>query len=191
MVWRPASRRQWYRLGLVTLALTTVGIAALLGAATTADAQTDLSVGSLNVTGVNDTVSGNVTDATVSATLDYKLDVPDADRRIVRLEAGPTANDTALLDYTQRETDGAATGTVTLSGSLFEHRKYSTVTLTPDRAATHTTQFVVVAEIEVTRSDGDPVTTTVEDTVTLTLADDGTLVADIGGSGEVSIQTDG
>jgi len=78
-------------------------------------------------------------------------------------------------------------------GSVLPHhgRTGGAVSSTFTRAGETTTDLVAQAEIEVTRSDGsDPVTHTVTDDVTLRLTDDGQLVAEIGGTGEVSIQTD-
>ena len=191
MQWQPATQRQWRRLGIVAAALAVLGTVALLGAAGTANADVQLQTDSLDVAGVNKTVSGNVTDATLSTTLNYQTDVPDSDRRIIRLKAGPSTDNLETIDYTQREVSDSTSGTVTLSGSLTDHPDISADALNPQRAGETTTDLVVQAEIEVTRSDGsDPVTHTVTDDVTLQLTDDGQLVAEVGGTGEVVVETD-
>lgn len=189
MQWQPATKEQWYSLAIITVLLTAVGGLALLGAGQ-ADAQTNIDVDTLNVTGENRTLPGNVTDATLETTLSYNTDVPNADRRTIRLKAGPVDGDTTLIDYTSRSIDGETSGTVVLSGSLMDHPELTADSLQPAQAGTTTAEIQVVAEIEVTRPDGEPVVTERRDTVTLTLRDDGTLVAEIGGTGSVTVQTD-
>jgi hypothetical protein len=192
LTWQPASRRQWYRLGAVAFGLALLGAGALTVATTTADAQTTLTVDSLDVAGTNQTVDGDVTDATLSTTLDYQVDVPDAERRTVRLKAGPSRGALELVDYqTESVTDGAASGSVTLDGSLTDHPQISAADINPAVAATETTEVVVQAEIEVQRENGETVTDTRTDTVTLSLTDGTELEAAIGGSGAVTIETDG
>lgn len=191
MTWQPTTRRQWHRLGLIAVALAVVGVAALAGATATADADVSMQTDSLDIPSVNKTVSGNVTDATLSTTLSYQTDVPDADRRIIKLKAGPTRDNLELLDYTQQSVSDSTSGTVTLSGSLLDHPQLTADVLNPARAGQTTTDLVVQAEIEVSRTDGkDAVTHTVTDDVTLQLTDDGQLVAQIGGTGEVDVATD-
>lgn len=188
--WQPATKRQWTSLAIITVLLTAVGGLALLGAGQ-ADAQTNIDVDGLNVTGENRTISGNVTDATLETTLSYNTDVPDADRRTIKLKAAPEDDTPQLIDYTSRSIDGETSGTVILSGSLMEDTQLTQTTLQPAQAGTTTTEIVVVATIEVTRPDGEAVTTERRDTVTLTLRDDGSLVAEVGGTGSVTVETDG
>jgi hypothetical protein len=193
MVWQPAGesqRQQWYRLGLLALVVATGSIAFTLAGTSTAGAQSDLSFNDLNVSGVNKTVEGNVTGATVQTQLDYKTDVPGADRRVIRLEAGPTANNTVALDYNNSAIeDGTTQGTVTLSGDVFRHKALNTTRLTPARGETTTTEIVVAAEITMSRPEKPDVTRRITEPVTLTLTDDGGAMARLGGSGSVTINT--
>ena len=187
------TERQWYRYGLLALGIATLALAVLLLTASPAGAsnQTDLDVGNLTVDGVNKTLEGNITGANVTTTLNYEIDVEDASRRVVRLKVGPTANDTTTLDFSNADvTADQTTGTVTLSGSLFEHADLNASALTPAHDKTRTTEIVVVAEITVTTTDGETIETVVERPVDISLTDPGGPIARLGGTGNVTVQTD-
>lgn len=188
------TERQWYRYALIALGLTTLVIAAVLMGAGSASANTntDLAVEDLTIDGANKTLQGNVTGATVETTLNYEIDVADASRRVVRLKVGPTANDTTTLDFSNADVTADQTdGTVTLSGSLFDHESLNASMLTPAHDQTRTTEVVVVAEITVTTTDGETVETVVERPVDISLTDPGGPIARLGGTGAVTVQTDG
>jgi len=186
--WRPTTRKEWYKLGVVTLWLSVIGVTALMVGAMSADAQT--SVGGFTVDDVNRTVSGNVSDVTVSSDITYNHDVPDAERRIIRLQIGTSSDDLETIGYRNtRDVAGTDSGTVTLSGSALEHSGVSAADVDPALADSETTTLVVAANITVYRSNGETVTNTATDTVTLTLSDDNELSAEVGGSGSVSVST--
>jgi hypothetical protein len=186
------TEREWYRIGLTALAVVAVGLAGLHVATADAGAQTDLSMDTLEVAGVNDTITGNVTGATLTTTLQYETGVPNADERIIRLKAGPDADSLQLIDYTRREgVTGQSTGTIELSGDLLANTALSASDLDPATGTTETTEIVVQAEIEVTRPDGPPVTHTIRDTATVTVTDSGEVTATLGGTGDITIHTDG
>jgi hypothetical protein len=187
--WQPATdRRVLFASALAVTLATTAGGAALLapGAAATASMTLD----TLSVAGVNETVSGNVSDVRISTTLDYNHSVPDASRRIVKLRVGPSADNMTLLDYQQtRDPAGTASGSVTLAGTLLDHQGWTADTFDPGVANTTSREVVVEAVIEVHRSNGQVVSHTVMDTATVTLSDDAELTATIGGSGSITVST--
>lgn len=188
--WQPATRRQWYRLGIVAAALALVGAGALTIATTTADAQTDLRLDSLAVDDVNQTVDGEVSGLTLAADVDYSHEVPDATRRVVTLKVGPSEGDLSTVDYRNaRDPAGTDSGTVALEGNVFDATDLSPDDVAPATASTETTELVVAAEIEIQRANGKAVTRTVTDTVTLELHDDATLSASVGGTGTVTVET--
>jgi len=189
--WQPATRRQVYRLGIIALTLALVGTGALAVATTTAGAQTSLDMGTMDVADVNRSVSGDVSDATISADLAYSHNVPDAERRVVKLKAGPSKTDLETIDYVnERDITGTDSGTVTLSGSVLDS-SLTADEIDPALAATNEAEVVVQAEIEVTRANGETVTKTVTDTATLRLTDDEKLTASIGGDGDLTVETSG
>lgn len=186
--WQPATTR-----GVPIVIATAVLLAAVGGAAVmapSAEAQADLTLDTLSVSGANQTVGGNVTDVMLSTTLDYQHDVPDATRRIVKLKAGPSADDLTLLDYQQvRDPAGTASGSVTLSGSVLDHSAWTADTFAPGIANTTSQEVVVQAVVEVHRETGDVVRHSVTDTATVTLTDDTELTVSVGGTGNVTVRT--
>jgi hypothetical protein len=189
--WQPATRRTLYGCGIVAIVIAaTAGSALLL--TDDASAQTDMTLDTLNVTGTDRTVSGNVTAVRLTSGLDYQPEVPDATRRIVKLQVGTTTGDFETITYQQtRDPAGTASGSVQLSGSVLDHSALSASDFQPPVANTTSQELVVRAVLEVHRSTGDVVTHTVTDTATVTLHDDGTLSATVGGTGNITVQTDG
>lgn len=191
MAWQPTTTRDWYRVGVTALTLAVVGLAALHVATAQAGAQTDIDMDSLDVAGVNQTVTGNVTGATLTTTLSYETSVPEAQERIIRLKAGPSTDQLTLLDYDrQQSVTGQVSGTIELSGDLLADTALAADDLAPATGATQTTEIVVQADIEVTRPDGPPVTHTIRDTATVRLTDAGTVTATLGGDGTITVHTD-
>lgn len=184
--------RQVYRAGTILVFVAAIGLGILmLGTPTAQGATADLTLGNLTVDGVNRTVSGNVTDVTLTATLDYSFEVPDATQRVVKIQAGADTSSLSTVDYAvQMDPSGTASGTVTLSGSVLSATTLTASDVDPTVASTETTEFVVRAVIEVTRDNGETVTATVTDTVTVTVTDGTELSAQVGGTGNVTVQTD-
>lgn len=176
-----------YRILIIMLAAAVaIGGVVAFGGSTSAEIQFD----GLDVADANETVTSDVSDVTLAATVDYSHDVPDADRRQVKLKAGPTEDDLELVDYQQeRDPAGVASGSVTLSGSLVDLSGFSAEDFNPDLAETSSQEIVVQAVIEVQRANGDPVIHTVTDTATVTIEEGTELSATIGGTGEITIQT--
>lgn len=171
---------------VILLTVTTAGIALGTGTATAAD----VSVEELNIANESRTIGGSVSDVTLSATLGYNHNVPDADRRQVKLLAGRSTDDLELVDYRQtRDPDTNTSGSVTLSGSLFDNTPLSPSDVTPPAAGTTTTEFVVRAVVNIPRANGDAVRHVATDTATLTLTDDAQLSATVGGSGAITVTT--
>jgi cytoskeletal protein RodZ len=192
MYWQPATRQEWYRLGLVAVALALVGAGALTVATTQAQAQTDLALDGLAVDDVNQTVDGEVSALTLTADVDYQHEVPDATRRVVRLKVGTSADDMETVAYRNHaDADGTASGTVTLSGSVFDATTLSPADVTPPVAGSETTTLYVAAELELQRQNGETVTETATDTVTVTLHNGTSLTAEVGGTGTVTVETTG
>jgi len=192
MAWQPAARRRLYRLGIITLVLALIGVGALGIATTSAGAESTLDMTGLDVADVNRTVSGDVSDVTLSVDLSYSHEVPDATRRVIKIQVGPDKDSLTTLDYiNEQDMAGTDSGTVTLSGSILDAQGLTASEIDPALASTNETQVVVQAEIEITRSNGETVTETVTDTATLRLTDGGNLTASIGGSGEFTVETSG
>lgn len=191
MNWQPAARQKYRLLALALTALVVTG-GALAVTSGSAGAQATLDTSEFSVEGANTTTTGNVSDVTLAASVDYSHDVPDATRRIVKLKVGPEGGSTELVDYRQtREPDGTASGTLDLSGSVLEHGELSAESFNPPLAETTSRELVVEAVIEVQRSGGDAVTKTVSDTVTVTVNDGAELTVSLGGSGSVSVKASG
>jgi len=190
--WQPATRQQMYRLALLSLALAVVGASAIAVAATSADGQTSVEMDGLDVADVNRTISGNVTDVTLSADLSYSHDIADTEQRIIKLKAGPSEEELSTISYVvARDAPGTDSGTVTLTGSLLEADGLTASDLDPALASTNETDVVVQAVVEIERADGEVVRRTVMDTAVIRLTDDGELAVSIGGSGGFSVKTDG
>ena len=188
--WQPATRQQWHRLAIIAVALSMIGVGSL-ALAHSAAAQTDVSVDSLEVADLNRTVNGDVTDARLSATLEYSADVPDAERATIRLEAGPRGGTTDMIAYdTVQVTDGEVSGTVTLEGSLTEHPALSAADFDPAVAATEAVDLRINASIEVSRENGQAVSSSAVDTATVTLTDGTNLTASVGGNGQIRVETE-
>jgi len=184
--------RPWqYRLVAIMTGVTLVTVAALLTATAPAAGQSDLELGTLTVSDVNRTVDGDVSDVQIDAQLDYSHDVPDATRRIVTLKAGPSADNLETVTFAQESGPaGTDSGSVSLSGSLTELDAYSASDFDPALADSQTRTVVVAAEIEVRRESGEPVVTQVTEPVTIQLHDGAVLSADVGGSGDITVNTD-
>jgi hypothetical protein len=183
-------RQTAFRVALLAITLTVAagGVVAFSGGSAAADVKLD----SLDVADANKTVTSDVSDVTLSATLSYDHSVPDADRRQVKLKAGPSKDNLELVDYQQaRDPSGTASGTVELSGSLVELSGFSAEDFNPALAETSSQEIVVQAVIEVQRAGGDPVIHTVTDTATVTVQEGTELSAEIGGDGSIQIETSG
>jgi len=192
MDWQPArdSRQQWQRYTIIT-AVVLVGIIGVVAVAAQPSAgQTDLTLDSLDVAGVNQTVDGEVSDVTLSTELDYQHDVPDAERRIITLWVGPSEDSLEQLTFAQESISGdPASGTVELSGSVFDHSEIDAQTVAPELAETKETDLVVQARVEIRRSGGESVVHNVTDTTTLRLTDGAELTATVGGTGDLTVIT--
>jgi len=191
MAWHPApSRQQLYRL-IIVLA---VGLAAGTGAYLATDGQAraaaDLSVDGLQTEDVNRTVAGNVTGATLSADLAYEYTAPDAESVMVALKAGREPSELQTVTFRRQDVAGSGTADVTLQGTLAD-AGIDAHTLDPSVAGETNTTIYVAATITVDRGTADPVTHTTVEPVVLTLRDDATLEATVGGSVTVEIETDG
>jgi len=185
-------KRTAYRL------LTIIGVALLAAAAgialatVPASGQANVSLGSLDVADVNRTTTGDVTDVRVSATLSYAHDVPDADRRLLKLKVGPSPDQLETIDYVQdADPQGTASGTVDLDGSVLDASTLSAADFQPPLAGTTETTVYIGAAVEVRRAGGDPVTATVVEPVSLTLTDSQELTVEIGGTADVTVRDSG
>lgn len=183
--------RPWqYRLLAIMIGLTFVVGGAITAATMPATGQTNVEMGEFRVGDVNETVDGDVSDVTLAADLSYQHDVPDATRRLVKLKVGPDEDNLETVAFVQDDDpSGQDSGTVTLSGSLTDTSAFDAADFDPALAESQTREVVVAATIEVRRANGDPVTTTVTDTVTVTLHDGATLSATVGGSGSIDVAT--
>lgn len=183
--------RPWqYRLLAIMIGLTLVVGGAITAATMPATGQTNVEMGEFRVGDVNETVDGDVSDVTLAADLAYQHDVPDATRRLVKLKVGPDEDNLETVAFVQDDDpSGQDSGTVTLSGSLTDTSAFDAADFDPALAESQTREVVVAATIEVRRANGDPVTTTVTDTVTVTLHDGATLSATVGGSGSINVAT--
>lgn len=184
-------RRQLvYRIGIVLLVL-----AASVGAAIAvsgSSAAASLEMDQLSVSDTSETVTGNVSDVQLSTTLSYEHDVPDADRRQIKLKAGPTQDDLEMVTFRQeRDPAGTASGSVDLTGSVLDVSGFTADDFDPEVASTSSQDIVVQAIIEVQRPDADPVKHIVTDTATVTITDGTQLTATIGGDGSITIETTG
>lgn len=189
-MWQPAlTRRQLYRLAAVCLVVLVASAGALH--ATTDPASADVSTEGLSIADTDRTVGGNVSDVALATTITYDHAVPDATRRVVRIKAGPTENDLALIDYRQtRDPTGTTTGSVDLAGGLVSDGPFEASAFAPPLAGNTTQEVVVQAEIELQRANGDAVTHTTTDTATVTVRDDATLSVSLGGDGGLTVTTE-
>lgn len=179
--------RSVWRIGII-MAVFAVGVGGLaLGMSQPASSQTDLQLDSLQIDDVNRTVSGNVSDVSVSVSLDYQWTVPDATRRIVKLKAGTDPNALQTLTFASTQVTGSGSGSTTLSASLLEDTSLTAADFDPAYAEQTSTEIIVQAVIEVRRASGEAVTQTVTETVLITVHDDGTITAQIGGTGSVDL----
>lgn len=183
--------QQWQYRTLGILIGGTIVVALVIATATVpASGQTNADVGSLDVSGVNKTADGNVSAVTLETDIGYSFDVPDATRRIVSVSVGPSEDNMEQIGFRQDSNPGGQdSGTVSLSGDVTDTSLYSARDFNPELAGSKTTVMVVRATVEVRRANGEPVTATATDTVTVNLEDGATLSADVGGSGEVSVTT--
>lgn len=186
----PNDRRLAYRVTIiaVVIAITAGGMIALSGGSAGAQVSFD----GLDVSDTNQTVTSDVSDVQLSTTVQYEHDVPDADRRQIKLKAGPSKDALELVDYRQaRDPAGVASGSVELSGSLVELSGFTADDFNPALADTSSKEIVIQAVIEVQRTNGDPVIHTVTDTATVTIQDGAELTATITGNGDLTVETTG
>lgn len=176
---------------LITAVVLAVAVTALLSLAVQpADAQASVDMGELQIADVNETVDGDVSDVTVDTTLTYEHSVPDATTRVLKLKAGPSKDELTELTFAaERDVSGDDAGTVSLSGSLLEADGITAADLNPAIADTTETTVYVAATIEVKRANGEAVTRTVIEPVTLTLTDGATLDVSVGGDGSLTVET--
>lgn len=187
---RPQLRPWQYRLLGILIGGTIVVALVIASATMPAQGQTNADVGSLDVSGVNKTVDGNVSTVTLSTNVGYEFNVPDAERRIVSVSVGPSKDNMEQVGFRQDTNPGGSdTGTVSIGGDVTDTSLYSAKDFDPELAGDKTTVMVVRATVEVRRANGEPVTATATDTVTVELEDGATLSADVGGSGSVTVTT--
>lgn len=189
MTARPTVDRQWYRFAAV-LAL---GLAVGAGFAAMTDdasASADMDLQGLNVTDVNDTVTGNVTGVDVTADLAYQYTAPDAEQVIVELKAGRSADTLSAITFRRMEVSGSGSGDVTLTGSIAD-AGIDPLTLDPSVGGTVNETLYVAASIRVDRANGDTIEHTTVEPVRLTLRDDATLSATVAGNVSLTVQTSG
>jgi hypothetical protein len=182
------SRQHRLLISAVVLAVAVTAFLAL--AVQPANAQATVEMGELQIADVNQTVDGDVSDVTVDTTLAYNHSVPDATTRILKLQAGPTRDQLTELTFAaERDVAGTDAGTVDLSASLLEADGITASDLNPAIADTTETTVYVAATIEVKRENGESVTRTVVEPVTLTLTDGATLDVAVGGEGSLTVET--
>lgn len=170
-----------------SILLASVGVGLMVASG---GASADVSMDGLTVDDHEATVGGDVSDVLLATTIGFSHDVPDASRRIVRVEVGPSEDSLETLAFKQeRDPSGTASGEVDLTGSLVSDGPFTADTFNPALAGNETTQVVVQATIEVHRENGDPVRHTVTDTATVRLSDDAELTVDLGGSGSFEVET--
>jgi hypothetical protein len=183
--------RTWtYRFIGFALVLGVVGLGVIAGAAQPAAGQADLTLDTLSVADTNETITEDIQTVELETTLDYNHDVPDTDRRLITLEARPEGGTYEQVTFsTEDVVSDAESGSVTLSGDLLQHSAISAADLQPAVAGNTTTEIDVRATLEVQRENGDTVTSTIEDTATLSLHDGTELTAEIGGTGDLTVTT--
>jgi hypothetical protein len=183
--------RPWqYRLLGILIGGTVVVALVIATATVPAHGQTNADVGSLDVSGVNKTVDGNVSTVNLQTDIAWEFDVPDASRRIVSVSVGPSKDNMEQIGFRQDTNPGGqGTGTVSIAGDVTETPLYTADDFDPKLAGNKTTVMVVRATVEVRRANGEPVTATATDTVTISLEDGATLSVSVGGSGDVTITT--
>ena len=183
----PTRNRRLRRIALLTTVLAIVAAAVILP--TPATGQADLSLGDMTVSGTNQTVTSDVSDVRIQSTIDYEHDVPDVDRRIVTLKAGPSPDDLETMDFRTATPTGADSGSTTLSGSLTDHPRLSAADFDPAVAGNTTEEITVQAILEVRRENGPTVTEQVTKTATVTVQDDTELVVNVGADTTVEVTT--
>jgi len=173
---------------IISALLVAVGVAALTVLATPAAA--DVTVDGLTANDTDHDLGGNVSDVTLTGDLAYEHDVTDADQRVIELQVAPDGESPESVAYIV-ETDPAdtASGTVTLTGSIFDHSALAVSDVQPAAGETTTTELTVRVEMEITQTDGETVMATATDTATLTLTADGDAELSIGGEADLSVQT--
>jgi len=197
-MWQPAydSDRRAYR--FLKYAAIAVAVGSLLvvtfgvGFSQTVGAQSDVRLDSLETRNVEHTVNGQLEDVSVSGTIDYQYNVPDATQRTVKLQVGSSENDleTVTFDY-DREPPANETERVTLDSSIFESQAFTRSELSPSVASTKTTEVVVRVILEIERENGETVTSQETETVTVTLHDDAELSSAVGGVVTVQVADSG
>lgn len=181
----PPRRR---RIAVVTIAALLITGGVLAAATTGASGQTSISVESLTASNQEATIDGDVSDVGITADLRYDHEVPNADGRVIELHVGPSESELSQVTFvSEADPQDAATGTVTLEGSLLE-AGFTAGQFDPPAAGTTTTEVVVQAVIEVDRANGETVTRTATDTATITIHDDGTITAAVGGEVSFDVQ---
>lgn len=191
MVWHPATnRRQMYRLFAIVCLGLAVGGGAYMAADTTEAASADLELGSLNTSDVNRTISGNVTGGGITADLAYDYTAPSANQIVVELKAGRQSDSLNVVTFRRFDVSGSGSGDVTMTGT-FADAGIDALTLDPSVAGRTNTTIWVAATIRVDRGNGDSITHTVIEPVQVTLRDDATLDATVGGDVTVTIETSG
>ena len=188
-MWQPMTRFDRRRL-VALIALVAVVATVSLTSVPTTTAQADLLTDELSIGNQTETVNGDVSGVTLQTSLDYQHDVPEADRRLINLYVAPEGGEyeQVTFDYDSNPTDQAS-GTVSLSGDITEHSGIDAADIDPVAAGNESMTVDVKAEIEVERTNGDPVVSSVTDTATLTVEDGTTLSAEVGGTGSFTVQT--
>lgn len=184
--------RPKYRFIIITFAvLTLAGVGALAYTTTPTAGQADTSLDALTVDDVNETISGNVSDVQVNASIDYDWSVPDASRVLITLMVGLSRDEMETVTFHNIDSPGGqGFGTVELAGSATETDVFSASDFDPEIAGNETTEMVVAVGIEVRRSGGDAVSDVAYENVTVYLEDGTSLSASVSGAGGVSVVTE-
>lgn len=173
-------------LATIALALALVGGGVAYVATGSASAQVELD--SLDASDANHTLDGDLEDVTLDADVTFDHSVPDADRRYLTLTVGPDEDSLEELTFIHEpDPQGTDSGTVELTESLFEADAYSRADFEPPIAGNTSREVVVAAELVIERENGQEVTATETDTMTLTLRDGTDLDASVGGTVDTTV----
>jgi len=188
----PPTARYRRTIATITVAVVALAVAVALlvaGVPTSAQGETSVSVEGFDAASTEDTLSGDVSDVLIEADVGYNHSVPDATERVIELRVGPSESELQTVTFVrERDPAGTATGSETLSGSLLD-AGFDAEAFNPALAGTTETDVVVQVRMELTRATGETVTRTAQDTATITLHDDETLSATLGGSGSFTVES--
>lgn len=139
---------------------------------------------------------GSVTDLRVDLTASYDYDVADTDERFVGLYAGPAETaleELSLLGF-DRDNDGPpddASGTISFDESLLDADGIDLEDADPESGEVEVTAVRVALELRITRDDDSEHTAWAYRDVEVTIDREAEgFVLDIGGEGDVIVETD-